>query len=245
MSKWSHRWHSPSLGREITLTRWGELGRPVLVFPTAGADAEEIERFHLIDAVAPFLADGRVKIYSIDNVASRAWLAEDRSVGFAGFIHQRLDEALMREVLPAIRWDCRAGEDLELITAGASLGAFMAASTICRHPEVFAKAICMSGSYELTRFLHGPLNEDLAWVSPLHFVRRLPDGSDWLRRLRERFVLIAYGGGRWENPDQNWALADALGARGIPNRVDRWGPEWDHDWVTWRRMLPTYLGELL
>jgi hypothetical protein len=26
--------------------------------------------------------------------------------------------------------------------------------------------------------------------------------------------------------------------------VDNWGPRWEHDWPTWRRMLPQYLGEL-
>jgi S-formylglutathione hydrolase FrmB len=39
-------------------------------------------------------------------------------------------------------------------------------------------------------------------------------------------------------------MAAALGARGIPNRVDNWGPEWDHEWTTWRVMLPQYLDEL-
>jgi esterase/lipase superfamily enzyme len=39
-------------------------------------------------------------------------------------------------------------------------------------------------------------------------------------------------------------MADVLGSRAIPNRVDAWGPEWDHDWPTWRAMLPRYLEEL-
>jgi esterase/lipase superfamily enzyme len=40
-------------------------------------------------------------------------------------------------------------------------------------------------------------------------------------------------------------MAEALGAKGIPNRVVPWGAEWDHDWATWRRMLPLYLDELV
>ena len=35
-----------------------------------------------------------------------------------------------------------------------------------------------------------------------------------------------------------------MGARGIPNRVDAWGPQYDHDWPTWRVMLPHYLEEV-
>ena len=66
-----------------------------------------------------------------------------------------------------------------------------------------------------------------------------------LAKLRERFILLTHGEGRWEDPDQSWRAADALGARSIPNRVDPWGREYDHDWPTWREQLPKYLGELL
>ena len=38
------RWHSPRLEREVTVARWGHWGTPVLLFPTAGGDALEIER---------------------------------------------------------------------------------------------------------------------------------------------------------------------------------------------------------
>ena len=45
------------------MARWGDVGRPVLVFPTAGGDAEEVERMGLVDACAPLMADGRIKLY--------------------------------------------------------------------------------------------------------------------------------------------------------------------------------------
>ena len=40
-------------------------------------------------------------------------------------------------------------------------------------------------------------------------------------------------------------MAGVLGAKGIPNRVDPWGHDFDHDWPTWRRMLPGYLNDLV
>ena len=42
---------------------------------------------------------------------------------------------------------------------------------------------------------------------------------------------------------ESWRLAEVLGSKGIPNRVDPWGPDWHHDWPTWRKMLPQYLEE--
>ena len=56
--------------------RWGTFGRPVLVFPSAGGDAEEIERFGLVDACGQLLAEGRVKLYSVDSVAGQAMITK-------------------------------------------------------------------------------------------------------------------------------------------------------------------------
>ncbi len=39
--------------QNVQLVRWGHFGTPVMLFPTAGGDAEEAERFHLIGAIAP------------------------------------------------------------------------------------------------------------------------------------------------------------------------------------------------
>lgn len=243
MSKATETWTSERLGREITMARWGDVGTPVLVFPTAGGDAEEVERFHLVDAVSEFLAAGLVKVYSVDSLAGRAWFTEDASSTFAAGIQNRFDSALYHEVLPAIRADCR-DDAVEIVTAGASLGAFNALAFLCRHPDACRAAICMSGTYGLEKFIEGPVTEDYFFSSPLHFVPELDEDGDHLRRLRERFVVLCHGEGRWEDPNESWRVANVLGARGIPNRVDSWGEEHWHDWVTWRAMLPKYLEEL-
>ena len=39
-------------------------------------------------------------------------------------------------------------------------------------------------------------------------------------------------------------MADVLGGKGVPNRVDDWGTGYKHDWPTWREMAPRYLDEL-
>ena len=62
--------------------------------------------------------------------------------------------------------------------------------------------------------------------------------------LRQRRVILASGEGAWEDIGSSWQIAGALGDKGIPNRVDNWGPQWPHEWHTWREMLPQYLREL-
>jgi esterase/lipase superfamily enzyme len=234
------RWRSRHLEQEVTVAKWGEFGTPVLVFPTAGGDAQEVERFQMIDALGGLLAAGRIKVYSVDSVSGRLWLNED-DPRHSMWLQSQFDRFIVDEVVPAIRADCSSA-DIEIISTGASIGAFWALEVLCRHPEVFRTAVCMSGSYDLTDRLHGHWNDDFYFSSPLDF---LPSLEGWdLDRLRERFVVLACGSGRWENVDESWRMADVLGAKGIPNRVDQWGTEWDHDWPTWREMLPLYLDDL-
>ena len=243
MSKVSQRWWSSRVGREVNVVRWGEVGRPVLWFPTAAGDAEEVERMLMIEALAPLLESGRLKLYSVDSVPGQVWLNQSNRQPDASGIQAGFDRFIVDELIPAIHTDC--GSALDVVAAGASIGAFNALAAICRHPELISAAVCMSGTYDLSKLLDGDVDENWYLASPLHFVPNLAEDHPNLADLRRRFVLLAHGTGRWESPEESWQVADCLGARGIPNRVDEWGPEWDHDWPTWRRMLPQYLEELL
>jgi esterase/lipase superfamily enzyme len=239
--KTASRWYSERVEQEVGLVRWGHWGQPVLVFPTAGGDAEEIERMQLIGALWPLIEAGRIKVYSCDNLAGRAFAAKTGSVEYRCALLDRFEEYVAREVVPAIRMDCR-DDGAEVIAAGASLGAFMAVAVLCRYPWLFRAAIGMSGSYDLERLFSFDGTADYYFATPLSFVPGL--GGPLLDALRRRFVILAYGGGRWEHPEDSWRLAGVLGAKGIPNRVDPWGSEHDHDWPAWRAMLPLYLNDL-
>ena len=238
--KTASSWRSDRAEQWITLVRWGHWGTPVLLFPTAGGDAEEAERMGLIAALWPLIEGGRIKVYSCDNLAGRAFAARWGSVEHRCWLLNRFEEAVTEEILPAIHADC--GGAVEVIAAGASLGAFMAVAVTCRHPWAYRAAIGLSGSYDLERLFGFRGDADFFYGAPLAFLPGL-DGA-LLDQLRRRFVLLAYGQGRWESADENWRMADVLGAKGVPNRVDAWGPEYDHDWPTWRAMLPRYLDEL-
>ncbi len=241
--KTATRWRSERLGRDATLVRWGTAGLPVLVFPTAGGDAEEIERFLMIDVLRPLIDAGRIKIYSCDSVAGQAMVRGEGSPKYRQWLLNQFHGYVRHEVVPAIRNDCKSPE-IEIATAGASIGAFHAAAAVCRFPDVFRSAIAMSGTYDLRRFYETETFIDAFWVSsPLHFVPGL-NGAH-LAKLQSRFILLASGEGKAEAIWESWALARVLGRKGVPNRVDSWGKETPHDWVTWRKMLPHYLMQLV
>jgi esterase/lipase superfamily enzyme len=233
------RWRSERLGREVTLARWGTYGQPVLLFPTAGGDAEEVERMHLVGAVTPLIEAGKIKVYSCDSVAGAALLAREGDARHQMWLQNQFHQYVRHEVVPAIRADCHSPE-LEVWAAGASIGAFHAVAAVCRFPDVFARACAMSGTYDLRRFYDATDFSDEFWVSsPLHFLPVL-DGVH-LEKLRTRFILLISGEGRAEDIGESWRLANVLGKKGIPNRVESWGPSWHHDWPTWRAMLPQVL----
>lgn len=237
----SSTWHSERMGCEATLNRWGVVGQPVLVFPTAGGDAGEIDRFLLIDALEPLLTAGRIKIYSCDSVAGRAWITQEGSPGHRMWLLDQFHQYIKHEVVPAIRADCES-DAIPIWAAGASIGAMHAVAMVCRFPDIFHRALGMSGSFDLMRFIEADHYDEHYFVSsPLNFVPTL-EGIH-LDMLRERFILLASGEGRAENMGESWGMANVLGAKGIPNRVDPWGPNWHHDWPTWRNMLPRYLDE--
>ena len=239
--KTAERWYSDRVQTEINLVRWGTFGRPVLVFPTAGGDAEEIERHGLVDACGQLIADGRIKLYSLDSVAGRAMMTKPGSPQHRLWLLNQFHDCVRREIVPAIHADL-GGQELGIIASGASIGAFNAVAMMCRYPDVFDAAIGLSGSYRIERFYDRPWTRDLYYSAPLHF---LPGLDGWpVELLRQRFALLATGEGRWENVEESWTMAGALGAKGIPNRVDNWGPQWDHEWPTWWQMLPQYLDEL-
>ncbi len=240
MNKEVTRWYTRRLEHDVQLVRWGHFGTPVLLFPTAGGDAEEVERFHLIRVLEPLIEEGRIKVYSTDSIAGRAWISGDHSAEFCARVQNLFDAFIYEEVTPAIRKDCDS-QDIEIIAAGASIGAFNAVATVCRHPDAYRMAIGMSGTYDLSKYLEGRMFSDFYFSSPVHY---LPDlEGPQLDLLRTRFILLPTGEGNYEDIGESWRLARILGARGVPNRVDPWGAAWHHDWVTWREMLPKYLAE--
>jgi len=233
-------WYSSRLEQEVQLVRWGHFGTPVMLFPTAGGDAEEVERFHLIGALEPLLDAGRIKVYSTDSVAGKAWFAGQHSAEYCSKLQNLFDSFIYEEVTPAIRKDCDS-DSIEVIATGASIGAFNSVATVCRHPDVFKMAIAMSGTFDLSKYLEGRFTQDFYFSSPLHY---LPDLSgEVLDLLRTRFILLPSGEGDYEDIGETWRMAGVLGAKGIPNRVDSWGAHYHHNWVTWREMLPKYLDE--
>jgi esterase/lipase superfamily enzyme len=238
MQKQAWTWTTARLPQAARMVRWGHFGTPVLIFPTAGGDFEEIERFHLITSLADLIEKGRIKAYSIDGLAARAWLGGTMSPDDCARLQDQFDSFVYEEVLQRIRQDCQ-NDRIEPVVAGASVGAFGAISCICRHPDSFRAAIGLSGVYDFVSRNCG----NITGPSPLTYLSAL--GAEQLERLRHRTIILGSGEGDYENPADSLHLSEAFASKGIPCRLNLWGPERAHTWSTWCDTLPPLLAEPL
>jgi esterase/lipase superfamily enzyme len=239
MQKQVWTWKSPRLPDPARLARWGHFGVPVLLFPTAGGDFEEVERFHLIAALGDLIDRGRMKVYSIDGQAIHAWLLGTSTPERCAKFQDEYDAWVHEEVVPRIRQDCQ-DERIEPILAGVSLGAFTAIANICRHPETFRAAIGLSGVYDLAQRLGGVQCAGVHAFTPASFLATL--GGTQLDALRRRSIALGTGEGGYETPDESRRMSEAFEAKGVTCPLSFWGSAHDHTWATWREMLPPALA---
>ncbi len=232
------KWHASGLDREMGVARWGHFGKPVIVFPTGGADFLDVERFKLIYALRPLIDAGRIKVYAVDSVCRQSWTSEvsprDKvqwQVAYGAWLED--------ELFPLIRKDC-SGTVGRFAVAGASLGAYQAWTAAARRPDAIDLCIGMSGTYAMDRRLNGHWDEDWYFHDPHQFVAGMPEGPV-LHQLRSvQFVLGI--GERYENPAYTDAAATLLARKAVPTSVLRWRDPAGHDWPTWRTMLPAALN---
>jgi esterase/lipase superfamily enzyme len=230
-------WHSPILGQDMPIVSYGHWGHPLLLFPTAAADFLENERFHLVGSVQPAIEAGRVRVFSINSINNQAWMDRNLPVPEQARRQALYARYVEEEVAPYIRHACQS-PDIRIATTGASFGAFHAANTLFRRPDLFDAVIAMSGFYDLgPDYLHGYGGEDAYFNNPASYLPNLE--GHFLDLLRTSCKIhILTGQGDYEAPHASRNLSRLLADKGIPHELDVWGHDVSHDWPWWRKMLP-------
>jgi len=236
-------WHSPILGMGMPIASYGWAGKPILLFPTAAADFLENERFFLIKAVEPALFEGKVRVFSIDSINRHAWMDDNLPVPEQARWQMLYARYIEDEVVPYIRAACGDGE-ARITTTGASFGAYHAANSLFRRPDLFAGTIAMSGFYDLgPDYFRGYSDDNCYFNNPMWYLRDLEGPALELLRTQSNIVLVS-GQGAYEVPAASQRLSALLNDKGIPHTLDLWGHDVNHDWPWWRRMLPYFVGKL-
>ncbi|HTQ28717.1 MAG TPA: alpha/beta hydrolase-fold protein [Puia sp.] len=233
-------WYSPALNNEMPVAVYGHYGFALLLIPTAAADYLEYERFQLMDAVAPFIDAGKVKVYSINSINNESWMNNSMDPRHKAIRHQQFNDYVFNEVVPFIRNS--SSWETPIISCGASFGALHSANLFFHRPDLINGCIAMSGVYDLTEYTKGYFDEDVYFNSPCHYLPNLGDHGVLEQIRRSGHIHILTGSGDHEDPDASRRLADILYSKNIWYELDIWGYDMRHDWPTWRAMLPHYLG---
>lgn len=228
--------HSPQLNRNVHVWSFGSFGPPLLVFPSAAGFAHEWKAQGMVEALAPLLQAGRLKLYCPESNVSEGWTDKDAHPADRIKRHQAYEAFIVQTLVPAIRKDCRS-PDIPVAVTGCSLGAMFAATFALKHPDVFRAALCMSGRYAAKAFTNGFTNGDIYFDDPLAFVPNL-DGPP-LDRVRQTHLTLVCGRGKYEEGciEETIGLAEICRRKSIPHALDLWGRDVSHDWTWWRRQV--------
>jgi esterase/lipase superfamily enzyme len=233
---------SDALGAGLGVVVHGHYGRPLLAFPSERGGCWDYEEAGMIDAIAPLVDVGRVKVYCVDTIDGHTW--HDRSLPLEERArrHGAYEHWILHGVVPFLHADCGASQ--EIIVTGPSFGAYHAANVALKRPDLFPLALCHSGVYDVSVVGGGECGDAVYFNNPLGYVPHLHgDHLDWLRSRVN--LLLVCGQGQWEDTtgalESTRRFAAALAEKGLRHELDLWGHDVAHDWPWWRAQLAHHL----
>jgi esterase/lipase superfamily enzyme len=237
-----HGWHSPCLGQEMGIQVYGHYGAPLLVFPTSGGDEHEYAGQGMIAALAHHIDAGRVKFFCVNSVNNDSWYNKQAHPRHRSYRQALYDAYIASEVVPFIYDHCRT-PGLPITTTGTSFGAYHAANSLFKHPDLFRRCLALSGVYDLRRFMDGDYDDNFYFNNPVDYLASLSDPW-YLQQLSQDDIHLVTGSGPFEDSGPTYRLSEVLRGRGINHSLDDWGAEGGHDWPFWKRQMNEYIGRL-
>ena len=230
-----HRWHSPSLSREMELLWYGTWGRPVLAFPTSLGSCSQNEDNGLIGALADKIDAGEIQVCAVDAIDSECWYNDGAHPGWKAFRYSQYDQYLVNEVVPLI---ARKAQRSDVVTFGASFGAYHAVNFAGRHPELVSRVISFSGIYGIHRFLYGYWDDNCYFNCPDAYFPNMP--LDVVDRMRHIGWVVATGENDHLVQENRW-FAEMLRGKGLNVYSEFWPGVFGHDWPYWREHLRRFV----
>lgn len=235
MKKKTEKWRSPSLGKDMKMTVYGETGTPILALPTRGALCNQWEKYGMINAVSYQLDNGFNQVYCVNSIDKEGFLNDQAKPEQRIVRHQQYESYLVDEVVPFIK---ERSPINYLIIAGVDLGGYHAINTALKHPELFGKAVGISGTYNIRGFMDGFYSDDVYYNNPTDYVPNLSKKSLLNKIMEVEFRLVSYDSD--ERRDSALQMSNILHTKFITHELDIWGMQ-DDEWDLWPQMLKTHI----
>ena len=242
MKREYQRWYSQRLGLELGVAVYGHWGAPLLGFPTSAGDEWELEGQGMVDALGDFIEGGKVKLFTVNSINGLSFYNKGVHPFHRSYIQAAFDSYLREEVVPFIWSNCQT-KGIAISTMGASFGAYHAANSLFKHPDVIKRCFAMSGVYDLRNFMDGMYDDNFYFNNPVDYLANMSD--PWFyEQIASCDIHITTGTGPWENSGPTYRLAEVLSGKGIRHSLDNWGPQGGHDWPYWKHQMREYISHL-
>jgi esterase/lipase superfamily enzyme len=235
---------SPALGRPVHVWCFGEMGQPVIVFPSNAGIAHEWREGGMVEALGTLLAACSIKLYCPESNVSQTFSGEG-DLGPRMQLHALYERFVLDTLVPWVRADTHQPE-ARIVAAGCSLGALLAALFALKCPEVFRSALCLSGRYRGSGFIRGGASDLSYFNDPLAFLPNL-EGAELERVRSQTHLTLVVGRGPHENQctAETIEMGEWLRRKGVPHRLDVWGQDSRHDYASWQRQARHHLVNLV
>lgn len=236
---------SPSLGREMECEIFGDAGKICLAFPPQNGRFFDFKNFGMVNALAPEIDAGKMRLVCVDGIDGETWSASDRPPRERIERHEAWFHYVLDELVPRLRRESSSPET-PLMTTGCSMGGFHAANFFFRAPQIFDTVVALSGLYHAGYFF-GNYSDDLVYLnSPVDCLPNMPADHAFMPLYRRSRMIFCVGQGAWEDDllASTRRLEAVLRAKGIPAWVDYWGHDVNHDWDWWRRQIRYFIEKI-
>jgi len=232
---------SKNLREDFEIKKYGHSGKGVIVFPCSQGRFFDYENFGMIEILKPYILSAEICLFTVDGRDSHSWFHQNKDSQM-GINHRNYELCITEEVIPLLRkkFDIKN----KFCTTGNSWGGFHSMNFLLKFPEIFDCAISLSGVYSLSSLLGNYFDQNVYYNDVLKYFPNLNDGKI-LEQLRKSFVILSYGKGLWEDHKHECdEVVKLLHEKEIPYLFDPWGPEWNHDWPTWKAQIVKYFDVL-
>lgn len=230
------KWYTKHLSREFEMLVFGYAGYPVILFPTSRGRYYENKDFNLVDALAPFVDSGRVKVYCPDGIDGESWYNKSIHPADRVKTHMAYENVIVQDVIEFAR---RETGSAKVAMAGCSFGAYHAANLAFRHPDVVGYLISLSGAFNIKQFLDEYYDENCYFNNPPDYLPGLKD--PWFLGNMKHMGIVLNAGQHDPCYGETTHLSWLLKQKGIEHWLDI-VPGFGHDWPWWREKFPFYIS---
>lgn len=236
MKRKRHRWQSPSLGRETSITVYGSEGTPLLAFPGDAGSVTDWENQELIQSLSFQIEHGHNMIFCVESIDQESFFNSEAEPRSRINRYRQYECYIIDEVLPFI---CKTTGNHFVMAAGIHMGGYHALNLLLKHPDRIQKVISIGGRFQIRQFMGDYFDDNVYFNNPIEYMPNLDDPS-LLEEIQSTDIRLIV------TPDDpyielNYMMSDILRSKSIDHIFDYWIETGDNPRRIWGDILQRHV----